>query len=107
MTLAACINLLDLIGIADNLDRKVCVRGQRLGFGAQFLVAPGEKNRLHVEFAAHEFAENFRNVAAANPSGVNEHGELLRVESERATRRLSRTLIRKVQTSDARASPIP
>ena len=61
---------------------KLCFGSDLLGFAAQLFVPAGEKDRLHVEFAAHEFAEDERDVAAAFPAGVHKNRELVRIQTQ-------------------------
>ncbi len=68
-------------------------------------VLAGKEDRLNIEFAANQLAKDLRNVAAANPTGIHKHRELLRIQTERTACCLRRFFAWDKQTSDAPACP--
>src|SRR5690606_32655745 len=72
----------DLVGIADHLYREFRMGGKLFCLCPELIVLSGEEYRLNIELASDKFLENGGDVATADPAGVDENGEFLRIEPE-------------------------
>src|SRR5215203_3434489 len=86
--------LFDLVRIANDLNRKLCVPGYLLSFPPKLFVLTGQEDCLHIEFARDQFAKDIRDITAADPACIYKNGELVWVKPECRSRVLCIHLIR-------------
>src|SRR5688500_4088181 len=72
---------LDLVGKANDFDRKRRIESDRFSRSAQVLVLARQEDRLHVQLAASQLTKDLRNVAATNPTCIYKDCELLGIQS--------------------------